>query len=206
MQKQTKITPFHGDAVMMTHRFSLGLAAFLLIAFAAMSPAYAQRGGRGGMGPGGMGPGKGGPHEMRMEMGQCMIDELGLSAEQVAQIKAIKERQRDADKDLIKEMQDLRKEMREARRSGDETKFEQLRTQMQAKAEQLRAARQAMHEAVMNVLTPEQRAKFDAAREKCAGEQGGKGKRGRHGRHDCDGNGPGGQQMQKGARQNPQLD
>jgi Spy/CpxP family protein refolding chaperone len=147
---------------------------------------------------------------MRMEMGQCMIDELDLTEAQVAQIKAIRERYRDADKDRVKAMRELRKDMREARRGGDQAEFERLRTQMQQAAEQLRASREQMHTEVMNVLTAEQRAKFDAAREKCH-EQGKKGRKGgRHGKGHCDGEGDGGQRMRgpanTGERQNPNID
>jgi Spy/CpxP family protein refolding chaperone len=132
-------------------------------------------------GPGG-GDGHRGPkqHGQRIEKMQA---ELGLSAEQVAQIKTIMESNKGEMKRLGEEMRavftpeqqaqmkswrEQRKEGQRPTREGMKEKFEQLgltesqRAQLKSYREQMQAKRESIKAQIAAVLTPDQQARLDA--------------------------------------------
>lgn len=110
--------------------------------------------GRGGQG--------GGRHdEGRMD---CFA-QLDLSPEQMDQIANLRERFRNAHHDLMQEIRNLHGMLREARREGDTTKIARIRAAIAGKMETLRTAQQAFKEAVLRVLTREQRAELEDCQE-----------------------------------------
>lgn len=157
-------------------RFATLVAGFALLAglfFA--GPAVA--------GPGGHGDGaRHGQHGKRFEKMQA---ELGLSAEQAAQIKTIMESNKEEMKRLHEQMRGVftpeqqaqMKAWREQRKQGDKQrpsregmkeKFEQLgltdsqREQLKSYREQIKAKRDSIKSQIAAVLTPEQQAKMEA--------------------------------------------
>jgi len=108
-----------------------------------------RRGGREGFG----GPRRGGPEAM---LG--MFRDLNLTDAQKAQIKTILDSNKPDQAEL-----DQMKAVRESRKNGTELTAEQ-KEQLKASRDAQRAKMQAVHEQIMNVLTPEQKTQLEAKR------------------------------------------
>ncbi len=157
-----------------TQRFTLALATAGLVATLAL-------GGAATAAPGG-GPGhRGANHAQRMEKMQA---ELGLTADQVSRIKAIKESNAGEMKSLHEQMkatftpeqQAQMKAWREQRKAGGERMTREQRKeqwaqlglsegqqqQLKSYREQIKSKRENIHSQIMAVLTPEQQAKMEA--------------------------------------------
>jgi Spy/CpxP family protein refolding chaperone len=138
--------------------------------------------------------------ERRFEKMQA---ELGLSADQATQIKAIMESSKDEMKALHEQMkatltpeqQAQMKAWREQRKQGGERpsreamkeRFEQLgltdqqREQMRSVREQIKAKRESVRSQIHAVLTPEQQAKMEVRKAEFQNKRGRHGRRGHRG-------------------------
>jgi Spy/CpxP family protein refolding chaperone len=93
-----------------------------------------------------------------------MTADLGLSADQATQIKAIFEAERTANEPNAQKMRDLGDQIRAAGAGGqfDETKVRALARQQADLMVELTVSRERSRAAVYAVLTPDQRTKFDS--------------------------------------------
>jgi Spy/CpxP family protein refolding chaperone len=92
---------------------------------------------------------------------------LGLSAEQRAQLDALQEKQREASRPLFEAAREAHEAFREALEAADPDPLTvgQAALAMHAAEQKARAAHEAAFEALKAILTPEQRAKLEQARE-----------------------------------------
>lgn len=93
---------------------------------------------------------------LRHHAGGKIFAQLNLSDEQKAQIKAIHEADRQANKALYDSFRTKAAEYRALRKANDPRAAE-AKAALQPLADQMKAARQATHEKVLALLTPEQR-------------------------------------------------
>lgn len=167
----------------MKKQLTILLAVAAVVAFAGTAEARGH----------GKGPGKG--HGMRgdgpammLGLGPCAVDSpvLGLSDDQKAALKAIRESGKDQARAAMAARRALGKELRDL--IADPAATEK---QIRAKAAEMRAQAQAKHDARLDrmlqarqVLTPEQLARLPEARAACRGQRG-DGPRGDGPRGDC---------------------
>ncbi|HOI09523.1 MAG TPA: Spy/CpxP family protein refolding chaperone [Myxococcota bacterium] len=178
----------------MKKQLTILVVAAAVVAFAGTAEARGR--GKGpGMGHGMRGDGPG----MMLGLGPCVVDSpvLGLSDDQKAALKAIREAGRDQARAAMEARRALGKELRDL--IADPAATEK---QIRAKADGMRAQAQAKHDARLDqvlkarqVLTPEQLGRLPEARAACRGQRG-DGPRGDGPRGDCPcmggrpGNGP----------------
>ncbi len=89
------------------------------------------------------------------------LDRLGLSPQQKDQVRALREDQKQKNGPLMAQFKDLRTQAKAARESGDKSKLDSIRTQMQALKPRLQQARAESEQKLFAILTPEQRTKFE---------------------------------------------
>jgi Spy/CpxP family protein refolding chaperone len=113
--------------------------------------------GRPGMGPGGAGRGRG---------GDCIIEALGLSAEQRTAVAGLRDQQRATVQPLRDQARQLQEQIRTMLDSGQATAqgVGELVLQEHAVRGQIRTAHDTFEAAVRALLTPEQQQLFDALR------------------------------------------
>jgi len=147
-----------------------GLAATVLLSIAAMHTAHASPGGHGGMaghgdmaamGGRGMGMGKGMGMDGPGHMGR-LLDRVGASAEQKAQIKTLMESARNDLKPVVAQMKTLREQSATlfTQPAVDANAAEALRQQMQALQGQVSKRMLQAKVESSRVLTPDQRTKM----------------------------------------------
>jgi Spy/CpxP family protein refolding chaperone len=84
------------------------------------------------------------------------FQKIGVTEEQMAQIKAIRD-QFQADHQVeMQAIRELHKQLRDARKAGDADAAAALRAQINEKMEALKAAQDALRQQILGVLTPEQ--------------------------------------------------
>ena len=154
---------------------TLTVALAGLLALGALPAAHAQ--GPGGPPPGRergrFGPGHG-------PLGPRFAEELGLSEDQKAQLEALRKKNEESLKPLADAAHEAHEAFRQALESDspDATAVGQKALAMHSAEKALRAAHEATFEQLKSILTEEQRAKFEAARERRGPHHG---KRGRQG-------------------------
>lgn len=94
---------------------------------------------------------------------QDHFEQLGLSDAQKQQIAAIRKSDAEKNRELYANFHAKRMELRDLRAAGDPA--ETLRGELQSMAQQVKAAKDALHEKILTVLTPEQRARLEEMRE-----------------------------------------
>jgi protein CpxP len=139
---------------------SIALAAVAVVGSVTAGLAGAQGHGHRG-GPGG----PFGPPNPEMMLAH-MTEALGLSTDQVAQIKAIMADEQSKTSENRTKMQDLDTQMREATANGqfDEAKVREIASQQAAVMTELIVERERGKSRTYAVLTPEQRTKFEQMR------------------------------------------
>jgi Spy/CpxP family protein refolding chaperone len=113
--------------------------------------------------------GPGGEHRRGMGFGpggHDFAERLGLSEQQQAQVKAIREKNRETLKPLMDDARRAHEAFREALEAGngDATTVGQAALAMRAAQEKLHTAHKAVFEQIKAVLTPEQLAKLEQER------------------------------------------
>jgi Spy/CpxP family protein refolding chaperone len=129
-------------------------------------------------------PGPGGPGRRGPGGGEKIARVLGLSEQQQAQVRQLMDAQRPKHEALREKAEANREALREALSAGspDPTAVGELAIEGQRLREEGRKLREAHDQALRQLLTPEQRTKFDALRS-LREESGGKRRPGRGGPH-----------------------
>jgi Spy/CpxP family protein refolding chaperone len=115
------------------------------------------------------GPGEGrkhGKHEMHGKGGAAhmerMAEKLNLSEGQKIQMEELRKGFQVQNEPLWTAMKQTKSEMKAAREAGDTARVEALRATVEQQRTQMKDQRQAPHEQMMNILTPEQRTQLEA--------------------------------------------
>ncbi|MDE2667276.1 MAG: Spy/CpxP family protein refolding chaperone [Acidobacteriota bacterium] len=162
------------------------VSVFALASILLVESAFGQFAGfRGG---GGRGEGPGGKGRIGMR-GAMMVEFLGLTEAQQADIKKIRKAARDQSKPIRKQLRTNRKALGEAVKAGDTTKIDTLATKQGKLQGQLVAIGANTRLDVKNVLTPEQQQKWTSFQEKLKARW----EERRERRHQRRGGGPGGE-------------
>ena len=111
------------------------------------------------------GPGggkRGGKHGRQGEFGAHFAEKLNLTDAQKEQLHTINQGFREHNKAAFESARALRQEFREAKQANDTAKLESLKLQMEAQRTQMRQLREAHQAQIVAILTPEQRAQWEA--------------------------------------------
>jgi protein CpxP len=104
------------------------------------------------------------PHERPAGRGAAHMEKfaqkLNLTDAQKQQIRDIHQADRDRNKQLYADFRTKLRQFRELKRAGDPN-ADALKAELQPMREQIKAARKATHEAVLGVLTAEQRQQLE---------------------------------------------
>lgn len=107
------------------------------------------------------------PHARTAHRGAAHMEKfaqtLNLTDAQKQQIRDIHQAARDRNKQLYADYRAKLRQFRELKRAGDPT-ADAVKAELQPMREQVKAARKATHEAVLNVLTAEQRQQLEQLR------------------------------------------
>jgi periplasmic protein CpxP/Spy len=95
--------------------------------------------------------------------GARLAEKLNLTSEQKEQMKALRQRNREANQQLITDFRAKRREFAGLKKAGD-PRAEEVKAQLKAIREQVHAAREATHQQVLGLLTSEQRQQLDRMR------------------------------------------
>jgi protein CpxP len=96
------------------------------------------------------------------EFGERMAEKLNLSDAQKQQIKDIRQSSKEQNKAFFESFHATMKQFHEAKKADDTAKVESLRGTMEAQRTQMQAIRKAERDRILAILTPDQRAKFEA--------------------------------------------
>jgi Spy/CpxP family protein refolding chaperone len=88
--------------------------------------------------------------------------ELNLTDAQKEQIRAQRQNFRESNKARFETHRDTMRQYREARKANDTARAEQLKATLEVQRGELQQLRQAQHQALLQILTPEQRAQLEA--------------------------------------------
>lgn len=110
---------------------------------------------------GGKGFGKGRAHRGGV-MSQRMAEKLNLTDAQKQQIQAIQKGFRENNAQAFENAKVLRQQVREARQANDTARLESLKPALEAQRTQFQQLREANKQAILAVLTAEQRAQLEA--------------------------------------------
>ncbi|MFP5246274.1 MAG: Spy/CpxP family protein refolding chaperone [Thermoanaerobaculia bacterium] len=109
--------------------------------------------------------GKGGKHRRGGrggEFGERLAQKLKLTDAQKQQIRDLQKSFREENKAFFQQTRDTRRQMREAKETGDQARLESLKATAKSQHEQMRALRTQQRERITSLLTSEQRAQLDA--------------------------------------------
>ena len=101
-------------------------------------------------------------HRGKGLMSERMAAKLNLSDAQKAQIKDLHMSFREQNKAFFESAKATRQEARAAKAANDTAKLESLRPTMESQRAQMKQLRDAQHEKIRTILTPEQQAELDA--------------------------------------------
>lgn len=113
--------------------------------------------------PHGEGKGKGrhGRHHGEM-FSERLAQKLNLTEAQKGQIKSLNQSFREQNRDLFEQNRATMQQFRDAKKAGDTARMESLKPAMQQFREQMKQRREAQHAQILTLLTPDQRAQWDA--------------------------------------------
>lgn len=108
--------------------------------------------------------GKGGRHGRggRAELGPRFAEKLGLTDAQKEQIKSIRQSFREQNKAFFESSKNTFRELRAAKKAGDTAKADALKPQVEAARTQMRQLHDQQRTQILAILTPEQRAQYEA--------------------------------------------
>lgn len=145
-----------------TKFITIGAAMTLTASLAFAAPHQGAHGGRHG-------------RAARAVIGHHMADRLNLTDAQREQIRTLRSSFREQNREFFESSRAVRKEFRQATRANDTRKVEQLKPAMAAQRTQFRELRAAHRQQILAVLTPEQRAQFEALKAERAERRGKRG-------------------------------
>lgn len=108
-----------------------------------------------------------------------MAEKLGLTDAQKTQVKELMESFRSENQALLDEMKQTRGELREARQAKDTARAASLAARAEEQRAALKTRREAQHEKMLQLLTPEQRTEMQQMHEKMQQRRGAKEERGK---------------------------
>lgn len=111
---------------------------------------------------GGKGGGRHGGKHGRGEFGERFAEKLNLTDAQKAQIKTIRQNNREQNKAFFEQSRATFEQFREAKKANDTAKLEQLKPALEQQRAQMKQFRDAERQQILALLTQEQRARFDA--------------------------------------------
>lgn len=104
-----------------------------------------------------------GRHGMHGEAGMArMAEKLNLTDAQKAQLEEQRANFRASNAARFETHQDTLRQYREARKAGDTALAEQLKATLEIQKGELKQLRKAQHDAMLSILTPEQRTQLEA--------------------------------------------
>ena len=109
-----------------------------------------------------------------------MAEKLELSEAQKVQMKQLHEGFSTQHAPFRESMQATMTQLREARQSGDTARAQQLAAELEGQRAQMQTQRQAMHEQMLTILTPDQKAKLEAMKAEKQNRKGEQKQRGAH--------------------------
>ena len=129
------------------------------------------------------GGGKGGKHGRGGrggELSERLAQKLNLSEAQKQQIKDIQTQFRAENKAFFESARDTRRQIREATEAGDSARAEQLKATAQSQHARMKELRDANRQRIEAVLTPDQRAQWQALKAEHEAKRGQRGERKRN--------------------------
>lgn len=106
--------------------------------------------------------GKGGKHGRGGRGEARFFQQLNLTDAQKEQIKSIRQNFREQNKAFFETSRNTFQQFRDAKKANDTAKVESLKPQMEANRTQMQQLRQQERTQILAVLTPEQRAQYEA--------------------------------------------
>jgi protein CpxP len=131
---------------------------------------------------GGKGGGKFGGKHGRGEFGEKFAEKLNLTEAQKAQVKTIRQNNREQNKAFFEQSRSTFEQFRDAKKANDTAKLEQLKPALERQRAQMKQFRDAERQQILALLTPEQRTKFDALEQERGERHGNRGPRGERNR------------------------
>ena len=104
----------------------------------------------------------GGHHQKGGFGGERFAEKLGLTDAQKQQVKTLQTNFREQNKAFFDSGRQTREDMRAAKQANDTTKLEALKATMKAQHEQMKQIQATQTAQIVALLTPEQKAKYDA--------------------------------------------
>jgi protein CpxP len=158
---------------------AIGIAIVGILAAGLVCVAQGRGEGHGGRGMGG---------DRGAMMGKA-LERLNLTADQKTRIQALRTQFQQTNAAALSEMKSLRDQMKSAMEAKDRDKAKSIREQLKSKMETLKPAHEQLHQQILAILTPEQKAELDKMKaerkEKFDGKKGQRGQ-GRQGRGNQD--------------------
>lgn len=106
--------------------------------------------------------GKFGGHRGRGEFGPRIAKQLNLSEAQQAQIKDIRKSFREQNKAFFESSRETFRELRAAKEANDQARIDALKPALDANREKMQQLRAEEKAQILAILTPEQRAQYEA--------------------------------------------
>ncbi|HYO75564.1 MAG TPA: Spy/CpxP family protein refolding chaperone [Thermoanaerobaculia bacterium] len=129
---------------------------------------------------GGRGEGKSGGKRGHGEFEGRFAEKLNLTDAQKAQIKTIRQNNREQNKAVFEQSRETFKQFWEAKKAGDTARVEQLKPVFEQQRAQVRQLLDAERQLVLALLTPEQRAQYEALKAERESRRGQRGERHRN--------------------------
>ena len=107
--------------------------------------------------------GRGGKHGRHGgEFSARFAEKLNLSDAQKEQVRAFTQSFRESNKALFETHRDAMKQLREAKQAGDQARVDALKPTLQSQRTEMKQRREALKQQIIAILTPEQRAQYEA--------------------------------------------
>lgn len=107
--------------------------------------------------------GKGGRHHGRGgEFGARFAEKLNLTDAQKQQMRDLQRDFRQSNKAFFEQARETRRQLREAKQSGDNARLEELKATAQSQHQRMRQLRTEERDRIVSILTPEQRTQLEA--------------------------------------------
>ena len=107
--------------------------------------------------------GRGGKHGRHGgELGARFAEKLNLTDAQKEQIRAFTQSFRQDNQAFFEAHRDTMKQLREAKQAGDQARVDALKPTLQSQRAEMKQRRQVLKQQMVAILTPEQRAQYEA--------------------------------------------
>jgi len=110
-------------------------------------------------------------HRGGHELGAKFAEKLNLTDAQKQQVKDIKTASKQQNEAFFKSFHQTMSDYHVAKKAGDTAKADSLKATVDGQMAQMKAIKQAEREKVLSILTPDQRARYDAMKAKHAADE-----------------------------------